>query len=428
VSEARPSAGWRRVLKLVRMDLSPLRRYPDYRRLFLSGGISTLGSYITMVAAPLQLKILTGSYVVVGLIGAVELLPMLVFGLLGGAIADALDRRRVILSTEAVQLLCSAALMANALLARPQIWVIFAVAAVAVSASSIQRPSTEAMLARLVDDRDQSAASAMRGLQDTAGSILSPALGGVLAAWSLPAAYGVDVASFALSLVLLVRLPRLRPTASGATVSLAGIAEGARYALGRRDLLGTYLVDIAAMAFAMPEALFPFFADELRHPNLLGLFYSATAVGAAVVTLTSGWTARIRRHGRAIVLAALGWGAAITLAGLAPGLWLVLSCLALAGAADMVSGIFRSTIWNQTIPDHLRGRLAGIELLSYSTGPTLGNARAGFMARLGGVRFSVAAGGLLCMVSVVGLAAVLPGFRRYDAGSPDSSATVGRAT
>jgi MFS family permease len=427
MSETRP-AGWRRAAKLVRMDITPLRRYPDYRRLFFSGGISLLGSYITMVAAPLQLKTLTGSYVVVGLIGAVELVPMLVFGLLGGAIADALDRRRVILSTEAVQLVCSAVLMANALLAHPQVWVIFAVAASAVSASSIQRPSTEAMLARLVDDRDQSAASAMRGLQDTAGSILSPALGGVLAAWSLPVAYGVDVASFAVSLALLVRLARSPAAALGPTVSLAGIAEGARYALGRRDLLGTYLVDIAAMAFAMPEAMFPFFADQLHRPNLLGLFYSATAVGAALVTLTSGWTARIRRHGRAIVLAALGWGAAITLAGIAPGLWLVLACLALAGAADMVSGIFRSTIWNQTIPDHLRGRLAGIELLSYSTGPTLGNARAGFMARLGGVRFSVAAGGLLCMATVVGLAAVLPGFRNYDAGSPDTSATVGGAT
>jgi len=253
------------------MDMSPLRRYRGYRLLFASGSISMLGSFITMVAVPLQLKLLTGSYVVVGLVGAVEFIPIIVFGLLGGAIADVLDRRRVILSTEAAQLACSGVLMANALLPDPQVWVIFVVAAVAASANSIQRPSTDAMQARLVEPADQPTAAAMIGLQHSGGAILSPALGGLLAAWSLPVAYGVDVASFLVSLALLVRLESLPVLDRTARVSLAGIAEGARFALSRPVLLGTYVVDIAAMAFAMPEALYPFFADRLHSPGLLGL-------------------------------------------------------------------------------------------------------------------------------------------------------------
>jgi MFS family permease len=208
-------------------------------------------------------------------------------------------------------------------------------------------------------------------------------------------------------------------------VSLRGIGEGIRYAISRRDLLGTYLVDIVAMAFAMPEAMYPFLADTLHHPHALGLLYSAGAVGGVLATLTSGWTARVHRHGLAIVLAALGWGGGMALAGVAPGLWLVLGCLALAGAADMISGVFRGTVWNQTIPDHLRGRLAGIELLSYSSGPTLGNARAGLMAQAGGVRFAIGAGGLLCVGGVALTAAVLPDFLRYDART-DASAVAER--
>jgi MFS family permease len=217
------------------------------------------------------------------------------------------------------------------------------------------------------------------------------------------------------SLALFVRVSRVPPTDAGQRVSAASVWEGLRYAAHRRDLLGTYLVDLVAMSFAMPQALYPFLADQLHHTRELGLLYSAGAVGGVLATLTSGWCARVHHHGRAIVLAATGWGAGMALAGIAPTFWLVLACLAVAGASDMISGVFRGTVWNQTIPDELRGRLAGIELLSYASGPTLGNARAGAMASVGGVRFSIGVGGLACIAGVGAAAVLLPSFWRYDA-------------
>lgn len=405
---------WKRAVAAVRIDVSPLRRYRDYRLLFLAATISLFGSMITMVAAPLQLKELTHSYVAVGLVGAAEFVPILVLGLWGGAIADAHDRRTVVLLTESAQLVLSAALVANALLAHPQVWVIYVVAAGSAAAVSIQRPSYDAIMPRVVPVQDQSAASALVGLQHNGGEIVAPALGGVLAAASLPAAYAVDVLTFVVSLALFVRVSRVPPADAGQQVSMASVWEGVRYAAARRDLLGTYLVDLVAMSFAMPQALYPFLADQLHHSHELGLLYSAGAVGGVLATLTSGWCARVHRHGRAIVLAATGWGAGMALAGIAPDFWLVLACLAFAGASDMISGVFRGTVWNQTIPDELRGRLAGIELLSYASGPTLGNARAGAMASLGGVRFSIGIGGLACIAGVGVTTLLLPSFWRYD--------------
>ena len=405
----------RRRLAAVRMDLTPLRASRNFRLVFTASLISMFGSFVTMVAAPLQLKELTGSYVAVGLVGFVEFVPLVVFGLWGGAVADALNRHRVVIVAELTQLVLSAALAANALLPTPQIWPIYAAAAGSAAATAVQRPSLDAFVPRLVTYTQQPAANALTSLQYDAGAVIAPALGGVLAAASLPAAYGVDVATFVISATLLLRVRPPATTTARVRVNLAAIGEGIRYAVRRRDLLGTYLVDIVAMAFAMPQALFPFLADELHQPQALGLLYSAGAVGGVVAALTSGWTARVHRHGLAIVLAATGWGAGMALAGLSTGLLAMLLCLAVAGAADTISGVFRSTVWNQTIPDELRGRLAGIELLSYSSGPTIGNARAGVMARLGGVRFSIGVGGVLCIGAVGLVAALLPSFVRYDA-------------
>lgn len=405
---------WQRALRAIRVDLTPLRRYRDYRLLVLAATISLFGSFITMVAAPLQLKELTHSYVAVGLIGVAEFVPLMTFGLWGGAIADAFDRRRVVLVTELVQLACTATLVINSMLDRPHAWVIYVVAAGSAAATATQRPSVDALMPRLVPHEHQASASAVSGLQHNGAEIIGPALGGLLAVWSLPVAYGIDAATFVVSLLLFARIRPVPPSEHAEPVSWRGIGEGLRYAAGRRDLLGTYLIDIAAMTFAMPQALYPFLADEMHAPHALGLLYTAGAVGGVLATLTSGWTSRVHRQGLAIILAAMGWGVGMALAGAMLNLWWVLACLAVAGAADMVSGIFRSTIWNQTIPDHLRGRLAGIELLSFTSGPTLGNARAGLMARLGGVRFSIGVGGLACMGAVAVVAALLPDFARYD--------------
>ena len=429
MGDARPSRGTgiRAALIALRPDITPLKGSRGYGLLYASSAISLFGSMVTAVAAPLQLKELTNSTVAVGLIGVAEVVPMIVCSLLGGAIADVHDRRRVLLLTEVAALLASLLLAINAMVPTPSVAVIYLAAAAASAAAALHRPSAEAMLARLIPREQQAAAAALLGLQTTAGAILGPALGGLLAAFDLPLAYLLDVATFAVSLVLLFRLAPMRAGGEQDRISFSGIAWGIRYAVGRRDLLGTYLVDIAAMLLAMPQALYPFLADQLGVPGGLGLLYSAGAIGGAVVTLTGGWMTRIRRPGRAVVLAAAGWGVAIAAAGAVPVFWLVVAFLVLAGAADMVSGVFRGVIWNSTIPNELRGRLAGIELLSYSTGPSLGNARAGLMAAVLGVRPAIAVGGAVCVGAVALVASVLPALWRTDAGLGAAPSAPGAA-
>lgn len=405
----------------LRMDLSPLRASRDFRLLLASGAITMLGSFVTYVAVPVQIKQLTGSYLAVGLVTAVEFIPMVLFGLYGGALADAVDRRRMVVLCELGMLLASAGLLVNALLPTPALWPLYVIAAVVATLDSLQRPSLDGLVPRYVPHQMLTAASALSAFRWNLGEILGPVLGGlIIVAGGVAWAYAVDVATFGLSLLLLVRIRRSPAPPDASRPGLRSIVEGLRYAAGRNDLLGTYLVDIVAMLLAMPMALYPFLADELAAPWSLGLLYSAGAVGSLLASATSGWTSHVHRHGIGIVLAAGIWGTAVGLAGLAIGtgtaaLPIVLLCLTVAGAADMISGIFRETVWNQSIPDHLRGRLAGIELLSYSTGPMLGNARAGLMAHIGGLRFAIGVGGLMCVGAVALTAALMPSFRRYDA-------------
>ncbi|MFI7693322.1 MFS transporter [Nonomuraea sp. NPDC049655] len=405
-----------RLLRHLSPDLSPLRDSRDYRLLFGAGVVTMFGTMITMVALPYQMKELTGSYVAVGMMSLAEFVPMVVCGLWGGAIADALDRRRIIVLSELGLLVTTAALVVNAMLPHPQVWVLYVMGALSTGIACLQRPSLEAVMQQVVRHDQQAAAAVLNSLRWNVGAIVAPALGGLLLVHlGTHVAYAIDTATFVLSLALLWRIRSLPPVEDAAPASLSSLVEGVRYATGRGDLMGTYLVDIAAMVFAMSNALFPFLADELGSPESLGLLYSAAAVGALAASVTGRWTARVQRQGLGVIVAAALWGVAMTLTALAPSVWLVFLCIALAGAADMISGIFRTTMWNQTIPQELRGRLAGIELLSYASGPMLGNARASLMANFGGTRFSLGAGGLLCVGAVLGLAAALPSFRRYDA-------------
>jgi MFS family permease len=280
----------------------------------------------------------------------------------------------------------------------------------------LQRPSLEAVIQQVVRHDQQGAAAVLSSLRWNFGAIVAPALGGLLVyAYGAGVAYGIDAVTFVLSLVLLWRVRSLPAAEDAAPASLKSLIEGVRYATSRSDLMGTYLVDIGAMVFAMANALFPFLADELNAPESLGLLYSAAAVGALAASVTGRWTTRVQRQGLGVIVAATMWGVAVALTALAPNVWLVFLCIALAGAADMISGIFRMTMWNQTIPQEFRGRLAGIELLSYASGPMLGNTRASLMANLGGTRFSLGTGGLLCVAAVLALSSALPKFRRYDA-------------
>ncbi|WSR66449.1 MFS transporter [Streptomyces sp. NBC_01198] len=396
-------------------DLTPWRTSRDFRLMWMAGVITTFGSFLTLVALPVQLKQLTGSAAAVGAIGAVELVPLIVFGLYGGALADAMDRKLLINATEAAQGLLAAALLANTLLPHPAVWLLYVVAALSSALTGLRRPALDAIVQRIVPRDQLAAAASLNALRSQVGAIAGPALAGLVIAWAGPGwAYGADTVTFAVSVCLGLGLARSPAAHDAAKPSLRGIAEGARYAWSRKELLGTYAIDLAAMFFAYPAAIFPFLADDLHARWSLGLMYAAGSVGSLLVSLTSGWAVRVHRHGLMVVLAAAGWGAAMACTGLTGNVWLVLLCLAAAGGLDMVSGIGRSTMWNQTIPDALRGRLAGIELLSYSVGPQLGQVRSGAVAALSSARASVWSGGVACVAAVGLLAASLPALMRYD--------------
>jgi MFS family permease len=406
----------RRLLALATIDAGPLRRRRDFRLLFVGQGLSFFGSMVTYVAIPYQAYQLTGSPLVVGLLSFAELPPLLVTPFIGGALADAFDRRRLVQVSELSLAACAGVLVANALMASPKLWILFVVGMAMAALDGLQRPPLDALTPRLVERDELTAASALDSLRMNFGMVGGPALGGVLiATMGLPLTYAFDVVTFAASLAALARMRTVPPPPEAEPPSLRRIVEGIHYARSRPELIGTYGVDVVAMFFGMPMALFPAFADELGGPGVLGLLYAAPSVGSLLATLTSGWTGRVHRHGLGVIVAAGAWGIGIIGFGLAPNLPLALAGLAFAGGADMVSGIFRGTIWNQTIPDHLRGRLAGIEQVSYSTGPLLGNLEAGVVASIAGLRASVVSGGVLCVLGVAVAATLLPAFRRYDA-------------
>src|SRR5215207_1398213 len=412
----------RRLLRAAAIDTGPLRRHREFRLLYTGQAVSLAGSMITYVAIPYQVYDLTGSTLVVGLIGVAELVPLLGTALLGGALADAHDRRRLVLLADTTLLLLSLVLVANALLAEPRVWVLFAVAAGMSAASGLQRPPLDAMLPRLVPREELAAASALDGFSHTAAQIAGPALAGVLIATAgLGVTYGVDAASFLVSLAALARMRAMPPPPEAAPPSVARIREGWRFACSRQELVGSYAVDINAMLFGIPIALFPAVADRHGGPEVLGLLYAAGPAGALLLTLASGWVRQVRRHGKAIALSAGAYGIAIVVFGLAGALPLALVALAVAGAADMSSQIFRQTLWNETIPDHMRGRLAGIEQLSYSIGPTVGTARSGTVAAITSVPFSIVSGGAVCAAGTIALCTLLPRFWRYEARRPISA-------
>jgi MFS family permease len=379
------------------------------------------------VALLVQAKQLTGSPLVVGTLGLAELVPLIVFGLYGGVLADRFDRRALMRWCEPGLALCGCLLLLNALLPHPLLWPLYVVAALMMAITSLQRPAFEAATPRIVPRSQLTAAAAIQSLSTNASVLLGSSIGGVLAVAPGPwLVYALDAVGFAVSFVVLSRgVPELPPVAPGdgfdedqeLTVSngplLREILVGLRYAVGRKDLLGSYLADLAAMVFAYPNAMLPFLAVVLHAPWSTGLMFAAPSAGALVVSATSGWMPRVRRHGLVIAIAAAGWGLAMAMVGLAPSVWVALVFLAVAGGADECSGVFRDAMWKQSIPDHLRGRMAGIELLSYAAGPPAGQLRSGAVAAVTGPRFSLTSGGLACVAAVGAVLVALPAFRHY---------------
>jgi MFS family permease len=396
------------------LDVRPLRTYRDYRLLFFGQTVSFLGSMVSYVAVPFQLYALTQSTFHVGLLSAFQLVPVLAFGLIGGAVADATDRRRLMLSAEAVMGACALGLALNAALPGPSVAAIYALSALLQAANSVHRPAMDALSQALVAAEDLPAMSALASFRYSLGAVAGPALGGaLLALGGAKGAYLFDAASFALSFAALAAMRPTPPLAGASPPGLASIAEGLRFAAARPVLIGTYVVDLVAMTFAFPVALFPALGQRWGGAGATGALFSAMAVGSLLTTLVSGWASRLERRGAGVVVGAACWGAAVVAFGLAPDLPFALACLGLAGATDMLSALYRGIIWNETVPNAMRGRLAAVEMISYTMGPLLGNARAGWVASAFSLEASSLSGGALC-VAGVGLAAVLlPAFWRY---------------
>jgi len=397
------------------IDFSPLRKNRDLRYLFVSGVITRFGSALTLVALPFQIKEITNSYIDVGLMGAVEITPLIIFALYGGVLADKVDRKKMVWACEVIALFCSLALFSNSLLHHPHLLVLYLVAAGFAMVDGLQGPSFSAMIPRLVAHEDLPSATSLLSLRWQVSALIGPAVAGVIIATSgVRVAFMIDVITYLISIILILRISPVPPPPDAVPSSIRAMFAGIHYAASRKDLMGTYIIDLAAMFFAMPNALFPFWADQLHARWALGFFYLSGIAGSLIVTATSGWIKGFTRHGRAIAIAAIGWGIFITLAGCTNSLWFILLCLALAGASDQVSALCRNTLWNQTIDDQYRGRLAGLELLSYSIGPLAGQLRAGSSAALTSLRVSVISGGLLCIGFVSIATAKLTEFRDFD--------------
>ncbi|MEU4559268.1 MFS transporter [Actinoplanes sp. NPDC023936] len=398
------------------LDLTPLRTSRDFRFVFTAGVVTSFGSFISYVTIPYQVAKLTDDPLMVGLIGVCELVPILIMAFVGGALADYIDRRLLVRGAEVALAVICGILLVNSLSDEPHLWLLYVAAFLTAAVAGLQRPALEAMVPRLVKPEQLPATMSLQSLGAQFAQLFGMPLAGILLAnFDLAWVYAFDLLTFAVSLTCLTLVKAVPPPPAADRPSLSSVVTGLRYAKSRPELLGTYLVDINAMFFGMPSALYPFLANKLGGPSVLGLLYAAPAVGSLIATLGSGWTGRVHRHGLMVLIAAGFWGVGIVGVGLSTSLWLTLLCLAFAGAADMISGIFRMIIWNQTIPDHLRGRLAGIEMLSYTTGPLTGQLRSGLMARTSlGVPGAIWVGGVLCVAGTVALAAALPKLVRYD--------------
>ena len=396
------------------LDITPLKISRDYRLLFFGQLISFFGSMMTFIIVPWQMYQLTNSNAMVGFIYLAEFVPMVLLAFVGGALADALDRRKMLRVTEVGQTVVTAILLFNSLLPNPHIWVLYFAVALHAGFSALQRPAFESLIQKIMPPELMSAVAALNSLRYNFGAIISPSIGGLIAAYfSASIAYSIDLVTFIASLIAVFLISAAPAAENADRPSIRSIIQGCRYALSRKELLGTYLIDICAMFFAFPMALYPALA-AMYGEQYLGFFPAALAIGMLVASFTSGWAKRIHRHGLMVTIAAALWGVGIIFFGLAQSIWLALFFLGAAGYFDMISGIFRMTIWNQTIPNYLRGRLASLEMISYLTGPMLGGAKMGIVAERFDVKTAIVSGGILCVVSVILTALFLPKFINYD--------------
>jgi MFS family permease len=419
----RPDRPRRRLL----IDLAPLRASRDFRALISGQLVSVLGTQLTVVAVSYQVYHLTRSSLDVGLVSLVALFPLLLGSLIGGSVADVVDRRRLLLVVELFMAASSAGLAVNADLG-PSLWPLFVFPALTAGLSGFDSSARSAMIPNLVQRSHVSTANAMFQALFQLGSVVGPAAAGLLLAGAgVRFVYWIDVASFGASLLAVFLIAPQPPIGGGHPPGLRSIAEGLRFVRGRQAIQGAYLIDINAMVFGMPRALFPALAATVfgGGPTTVGFLYAAPGAGALIGALTTGWVNRITRQGRAVIIAVIIWGLAIAGFGLVTWLPAALILLAVAGWADVISAVFRNTIIQLAVPDALRGRLAGLQTAVVTGGPRLGDLEAGAVATGFGDGVSVVSGGLACVVGALVLARFLPRFRTQQSTMHSASSTEG---
>lgn len=409
-----------RVRALV-VDVSPLRTNRQFRLLWIGETVSDLGSRITMVAVPFQVFAITRSTLAVGLLALCELVPLLSLSVIGGALADRVERRRLLRWSYSLLPLLSLVLALNAHLHRPHLWVLYVFSTLFASAYALYSPAVRSAPPLLFPTEELPAVFALTSVYYSFGSLVGPAVGGLLIAWiGLAGTYLVDGASFLAALgTLAVMDPLPRAEHEVPERFLDTLREGLRFLKGKPVLQSTFTFDLNAMVFGMPYALFPAVGLALGGgPRTVGLLYAAPYGGSLLISLFSGRAKHVRRQGLAVMGSIVVWGGALIVFGLANALWLALLMLAVAGAADMWSGIFRTSIAQAVVPDAMRGRLSGIELAVVATGPSLGDLEAGVVGSLVSVPFAIVSGGVACIAGVGILGLLVPQFGRYDAREP----------
>ncbi|MBV9607556.1 MAG: MFS transporter [Solirubrobacterales bacterium] len=421
----------------LRPDLAPLRESRDLRLVVLGSFVSGLGAQATLVALPYQVYVQTHSALLVGLLGSVELAPLVAAALLGGAAADRIDRRRLLLLDQMGLVATAAGLAVAAWLGHPPLGVLYGLAALLAAFTALQSVTVSAIVPRLVEPEQLRSAIALEYGLSTLTMVVGPAFGGILiGALGLQWAYAIDAVSCAAMVLAVLGIAPQPPVQVGPHERLrSSIAEGLRYVRSNQALLGSFAIDLAAMVFGMPRALFAVLSVSVFHAGAAGTgaLYSAVAAGATVAALTTGWLRHVSRLGRVVVVAVIAWGVAVALAGLAGSLWLAAVLFALAGAADSISAVCRTTI-NQTVTqEHMRGRMSSVFSLVVSGGPRLGDIESGAVAGAAGVRFAVVSGGVLCVFGVAAVVAAFPALLRYDAdewiaSSTSRSSVASRAT
>jgi len=400
------------------VDLEPVKRDRDFRMIWLGQIVSGFGRQVTVVALPFELWQLTHNPLSIGLLAIVQLVPILIFSLGGGAIADAVDRRRLLMITQALLAVCSLGLAILAAQPNPAVWAFYVVAFAAAGVGAVDQPARSSALPRLVPRERLPAAIALQWLSGSVVAISGPVVAGlVIATAGVATAFSLDVVTFLASLAALVVIAPIPPHPDAARPSLKAVREGLAFARDRRIILSTLVIDIDAMVFGMPTSLFPQLALTVFNTGVagFGLLNSALALGVFVGALLSGWIGKLRRPGRGVAIAVAGWGVAIMAFGLCTAYFpLALLCLAFAGAADVISSVLRSSIVQLATPDQLRGRISSIYMLVVTSGPRLGDAEAAAVAALAGPQASVISGGVLCLLGLVAVLRFFPQLLHYE--------------